>query len=131
MGWQPNTITIKIPKIISEGRYSDFIGDSQVDYPKGDEITVKCFFHRITTDALREKYGVDDSIDMVIHVSPIDLKAITGDYSLSERIMSAKSVPVVFREKEFIPKQIKEIEPIDIGSEKTHIAIEFQLQEEK
>jgi hypothetical protein len=128
INWQPNTVILKFPTITPVDSYTDFIGDSDVTYEESKKVVLKCFFSRVLNDIQRAKYGVLDTTNLILHISPLELEEKTGSKEFTERLMAVKSIPLEFNGGQYIPTQIKLIEALE--NDGFPIAFEFQLSED-
>jgi len=124
VSWQPNSITIGLPKVVSGGDFADFTGENVINY---DYHTLKTFYNVMSTSTEREKFGVSSKVDIIFYISPTNFKDSTGKDEFTKRLKKTKGAKIVFREDSYKITDILNIERVgEEGDENTvHIAIQI------
>lgn len=127
----PVSVLIQVPTISSTGTFTDFTGDSGRD-GFDTELTLKCLYKRSISDKDRAKYGIDEDIDSLVYISPLELKDKYASLTLPDAIFKTKQkAKVTLFDKVYRIKQIVENEPFLMEGTYTNISYELRLMFEK
>lgn len=125
-GSNPSTIKVIYLKVESTG-FASFLGDSEREPDKTFEL--RCFYQRYSNDKQREKAGVAEDVTYSVYVSPLDLKAKTGEFDFPKQVRSSYSgVSMEFLGKHHEIESIRDLEPIQGLGEATCVAYQINLK---
>lgn len=78
----PSKATLVFSKVVSNGSFSDFTGDSE---RKNFTYEVPCLYRREFSEAQRTKYGLHDGIKGVIYIAPKHLQEVVGYWKFKDK----------------------------------------------
>lgn len=77
---------------------------------------------------MRDKYGISENVDTIVHISPLAIAKITGSPELDPKVMKNKSrISVTLFDVVYTVDQIIENEPMRFNDINYVISYEFRL----
>lgn len=125
---QESVVTLDFPKFVEGTKLETFRGETQK--LEGETHEYKCLYRRpIFNDNERSDKGIDEDIEYLIYISPLEIKEKTGVYLLPDKVYRAHTeVKISFFGRDYNIDQCNALEPFELEGEMIPIAYEFRVK---
>jgi len=122
-------VKIELPKITSYSTYTDFTGESTVNFEAGKTLQMHCLYNRTISKIERDKFGIVEEVVSRVFISPLELKKQLGEYRFPKQVMSSKAgIRVTLFDEIYLVQQIIELEPMEVVETKQSLSIAIELR---
>jgi len=116
----PSKVRLTFKEVTHDTAFSSFTGDgtrtTKLDANEAEKsYLLSCFYMRNVTDKQREKYGIDQDINTVIYISPLEMKRVMGTDTFPVEVRNSYSqIELSFFGKVEEIDSIIELEPLEM-----------------